>query len=275
MSLTTSHSIQGNRDSQEDRFIVEKICADTNNGDGLLMAVMDGHCGSDVADILHKNLVPFFADALVETSGDIFAAFDLIMQELQAITQDFMSGSTLSVAYIPSHQDDDSSYVYTSVIGDSPIIVLAANKHYSFSEEHNVDVNQKDVDFILNKNRDHARSGELSISEGFLCFGLRYLQLTRAFGDKDYEGIIIREPTNERIALDKNSIVIVASDGVLFDENRDGIYKTLLKKAKSGLTAEGLVDWILENEPHDNVTIVLHRMTAAKKKKKRKKKVAT
>lgn len=260
MQLTTSYSIQGKRSHQEDRYIIDTIAANTNNGDGLLLAVMDGHCGAKVADKLYKNLSPFFADALLETSGNIFAAFDLIIKELQAMTLNSMSGSTLSMVYLPRHQQKEKMYAYTCVVGDSPILILGAGKNYYFSEEHNVSVNQKDVDFILSQNRKLAKAGELEVSQGFLSFGLRYLQLTRAFGDKDFEGIIIREPTNEKIELDQDSIIIVASDGILYEESREPIYKEIIKKAKAGDNAEALVKWILKNDAHDNVTIIVHHL---------------
>jgi len=256
---TSSFSAQGKRSHQEDRFLIETISANTNNGDGLLLAVMDGHSGSEISELLSKNLTPFFADALVETAGKLFSTFDLVVKELQAMTRNSMSGSTLSMVYIPSHQKPANTFVYTSVIGDSPIIILGKNNKLHFSEEHNASVNQKDVDFILKSNKKLAKRGDFIVSEGFLCFGNRYLQLTRAFGDRDFDQLIIREPTNEKIEIDNNSIIIVASDGILYEETRKSIYTEAIKKVRQGSDPEELVNWALDQESHDNVTVLLYQ----------------
>jgi len=258
MQSISFYTAQGKRPYQEDRYLIEKINAETANGTGLLLAIMDGHCGDAVSTKLSQNVMPFFSDALIETEGRIFSAFDIIVKELQALTVDSVMGSTLSMVYIPYTTDIDNSYAYTCVVGDSPIIILGKDQKHCFSEEHNASVNFNDVDLILKRNTKLTQHGELQITQGFLYFNGRYLQLTRAFGDKDFNNIILREPTNQKIELDSNSMIIVASDGILFNRDREALYAEVIEKAERGEDAEDLVKWALDNHSSDNVTAIVY-----------------
>ena len=263
MYSVSSYSAQGPRSTQEDRYLHETISADVKNGDGLLLAVMDGHCGNEVADILCQNLAPFFADALIETSGNIFNSFEVIVSELQSMTRQSDAGSTLSMVYIPAYQDKTKQYAYTCVIGDSPILIHGKNNITSMSIEHNAAVNDEDVDYILRNNKEKVQSGVLYISQGFVGLDTRYLQLTRAFGDHDFDEVILREPSIEKVEIDENSFIVVASDGVLYDETRETIYQNIIRQIKEGAEAKDIVQWALNKKAYDNVTVLVYHLSQA------------
>src|SRR5882762_5232243 len=122
METQISHATsQGIRSEQQDRFLSSRIPQDPEKEiHGWLMAVMDGHGGPQTAELISQELLSHFEDAFVNHAGQIDRALRATVHSLAEKTQQETSGSSLSLAYKPIHEE----CVYAAVLGDSPVVVL-------------------------------------------------------------------------------------------------------------------------------------------------------
>lgn len=248
---------KGARDYQEDRFIVNRV--DNSKEKGWLLAVMDGHSGSEVAEFSEANLATYFKNftdpVLSITIEGLKRALKLTIKVLSDSTKSMRSGCTLSIVYI----SETMAKAFVAVLGDSPVIIKH-NKGLFIGPEHNVRTNQNDKRIVLQR-------GALYDPEGYMVDPNtgRGLQLTRALGDSYFDAYLIRRPQIFSLNLDKDSFVIVASDG-LVDPNhkndKDNI-KGLVGILKNGGDALDLVRDALSRETHDNVTAVIWKQPAS------------
>lgn len=243
----TVATAKGYRESQEDRYVIAYIEAE--HGKGQLMALMDGHGGSSAADKVAQSVEKSFIQALAESKGDIKQALYKAVEVLAYMTQNEKSGTTLSLVYVP----DDESRAYVAVIGDSPVIITDKSGKIRVSPEHNVRSNPGELDA--------ARERGAIYSGGYIFDPASQsgLQLSRALGDRELARVLSREPDIYSVELGKESVIIVASDGV-FDPSHGDVSTEITQVVdlvRGGGDAQALVDDASMRMTGDNATAIV------------------
>jgi serine/threonine protein phosphatase PrpC len=249
----TVASERGPREYQEDRYVVSETAR------GLLLAVLDGHGGAEVADHVATVLPAVVERAWTSATGpDDVLRRAIVM--CAADTARARAGTTLSVVLLPSTQ----TRAWVAVLGDSPVVALDASGKRHVSPEHNVRSNRRE--------RRQALARGAIYAAGYLMDPItrRGLQMSRALGDCDLARFLSREPEIYGVALGPRSVIILATDGV-FDP-RHGPTHALVAQAvalvRSGGTAEDLVGRALERGSPDNATAIVWRATPAKERRR-------
>ncbi len=255
-------SYHGGRKTQEDRFIDTRIdLPGIPHGQGRLMAVMDGHGGSDwTAELIRQNIAHIFTEVLRENSRLLPEAMKETVKELGEIVRQQISGSTLSMVYIP----DDESRAYVGILGDSPVIISDDAGNVNVSPLHSSYTNaQERLEAI-------ARGGKLYFVEedvdrkfpriANIKAGLHASAL-RDLGSAQWEGIFSNEPEVYAVPLGPESFVLLATDGIFenvsLDTKKLGAYlkdAIIHKKAD----AKAIVYDAFFRGSDDNITAVLY-----------------
>jgi serine/threonine protein phosphatase PrpC len=256
-NMPTAATAKGYRESQEDRYVVTHIEAE--HGKGQLMALMDGHGGPSAADRVARSVEKSFIQALAESKGDVKQALYGVVEALAYMTQNEKSGTTLSIIYIP----DDESRAHVAVIGDSPVIITDKNGKIRVSPEHNVRSNPGELDA--------ARERGAIYSGGYIFDPTSRggLQLSRALGDRELARVLSREPDVYSVELGKESIIVVASDGV-FDPSHGDVSTEIAQAVdlvRGGGNAQALVDDAIMRMTGDNATAIVWRASMSSTKK--------
>ena len=243
--LVTSSILQGPRACQEDRYFYKKIR--NSKFYGWLLAVMDGHRGSSVAELCMKEI-----DGLFELSDPNLtekALHDLV-SALNLKTLHCHEGSTLSVACIlESHNK-----VTVAVLGDSPVIVVDGKNKFHISPEHNVRSNLEERRAA--EKRGGVYSGGYLYIQGGGSFDYG-LQLSRVLGDSSLSSVLSREP--DIYTIQDPSWILVASDGLIDPNNEDSesLFREIEKYAKKHAKADDLMQWAEKRGLCDNATALV------------------
>jgi serine/threonine protein phosphatase PrpC len=246
-------SKMGRRTYQEDRYVVH------HTGAGVLLAVMDGHGGEDVADVCKDYVGHFFDLTLVPLDNGDPRAFDkalaLTIWELNCITNEYHSGCTISLAFIPKSEDK----VFIATLGDSPVIVRSPSGVTWISESHNARTNLEEREAAEKRGGIYHGGYIWCAPHGLYPMGDsgRGLQMTRSLGDTEMGPVISRDPQIEIHALGK--FVLVATDGC-FDpghENESQAVADVIALIDQGGDAKAIVDRAVQLPTEDNATAVL------------------
>ncbi len=250
-------SDQGSRSHQEDRYLVRKLHLPVKNGVGLLLAVMDGHFGSEVSVLVSEILEDTFSQNLIKRKGQVDLALEITFRDIIVRCQSFDQGSTLSVVYIPVSDSGFYTFAHVAHLGDSPVFAIDASGNLMFTAEHNVRQNAHDTELIARQNKRMIDSGDLLISPNAITLDVRFLQLTRSVGDSTFNKVLIREPEYQQVPINKGSMLIIASDGIFVDEDHLKLYQTLLEKGGKGQDASDIGRWALDQGADDNITVIV------------------
>ncbi|HEY4484473.1 MAG: hypothetical protein A3I24_03645 [Candidatus Harrisonbacteria bacterium RIFCSPLOWO2_02_FULL_41_13b] len=248
----TGASEKGQRLYQEDRFLA--LAPELfGNFSGWLLAIMDGHNGSEVSEFCFKNLPDIFSR--ISNNGKLKVdevMLKKIIRLLAKETSQMSSGSTISLAYI----DEVALVARVAILGDSPVLVKDFTGKIIISPEHNVRTNLTEREAAIKKGAFYDPRGYVSNSKG-------YTQLSRSLGDQIFSDFISREPEIYSVKLGPESFVLVASDGVLDPSHGDSqsLMESIVGQIEKGATAEELVDnAIFTRRIEDNATAVLWRV---------------
>jgi serine/threonine protein phosphatase PrpC len=241
----SSATRMGQRRYQEDRL----FAAATE--EGFLIGVFDGHGGDEVSHFASEELPGIFANEIGAAGATPRSALENAVQKVNLATQHYRSGSTLSLAFVPSNGDT----VHCAVLGDSPILVKDAEGKINVSPDHNVRTNQAEAAAAV------KRGG--TIRNGYLCdsyYGIS-LQMARALGDSELSRVLSRVPDIYEVKVGPGSFVLVATDGA-FDPRHYGFAKEaeeVVKLVERGADAQAIVDRAVALLTGDNVSAVLVR----------------
>ena len=245
-SLVTVATAQGPRSYQEDRFVKRHFVL-KDNSQCHLLAVMDGHNGSEAAEFSQKYLsdMPSF-----DHPDNIEAQLKGLIAHLALKTREMESGSTISVACILEGHMRAS----VAILGDSPVIIVDQSGKINVSPEHNVRTNLKERRAAIKRGGRYSSSGY--ISNDRTGYGL---QMSRALGDCRMGSTITHDPEIYSVTLGPQSFVIVASDGLLDPSHKNS--QELIEKAvdvvKNGGTAHDLLAWAKARGLEDNATVLV------------------
>ncbi len=254
-------SEKGGRPYQEDQLVaVKKEISDQESG--WLLAVMDGHRGSEVSGFCVKNLESLFIQSLAEKKKVDQDVLKETLELLNEGTRSMAAGSTISLVFI----SEATSAVFVAVLGDSPVIILDKNGALNISPDHNARSNPKE--------KDAAKRRGAYYTGGYIWAGEYGLQMARSLGDCDMDKVLSRKPEIYKVNLGPGSLVLVASDGV-FDPGHlktANQIKRLVAKIKKNPTfdAKDLVNDAISRRTGDNATAILWKASKTKKKVKNK-----
>jgi serine/threonine protein phosphatase PrpC len=252
----TQATAKGGRPYQEDRLFKATM------QEGVLIAIFDGHGGHETAHWASEEFHGLFVDAIGEPKATPRTAFKNAIHKLAIMTQAQGPGSTLSAVFIPAK----GNTVTCAVLGDSPIIIKDAKGKINIGPEHNVRTNEVEAQRV----RDLG---------GFVVDGYAYdnrfgggLQMARALGDSSLARILSRVPDVYSVKVNKDSFVILASDGV-FDPGHYNFHEaanTIVKLVEEGAEAQALVDRAVQIRTGDNATAFVARFEPTKRKPRKK-----
>lgn len=245
---------KGSRDYQEDRHFTSE------HTDGILLAVFDGHGGSESSHEAMRCFDRLFWASLEFFNGDPKRALHDSVKQLAVRLADWESGSTLSVVYIPTNGDT----VFTAVLGDSPIIIKSESRdetlgitHYTtwVGPDHNIRSNPAEREAA------EARGGYCDGAYLYRNMHSQGLQMARALGDSHLRGVISTEPEINEVPIVGHGFILVATDGLFDPAHRkfEASKQVMLELIRLGATAEDLVERALARDLHDNVTAILAR----------------
>ncbi len=247
LSRVSTASAQGRRPYQEDRYITVPINAGVAHGQGILLAVFDGHNGFEAAVSASQNIQNFFLTSLIENRGDIISALNTMTAKLAKFLSKEESGTSMSAIYIP----ENSNTSYLAILGDSPVVWKNKIGSVVLGPEHNARSNFAE--------RQAAISRGASYREGYLWNQQdQGLQLSRALGDKAL-AFISREAETLEIPLFPGQKILVGSDG-LFDPTHDDTFaqaQRLMSMLDAGTSAQDLVEDAISRQTNDNVTALV------------------
>jgi serine/threonine protein phosphatase PrpC len=241
----THASEKGLRSYQEDRHIVYHA-----PDEGYLLAVFDGHGGSETADYCANRLIALYHEVRSKLLVANFESIILgIFQELNKATQRMHSGCAASIAIIK----EDGSEVIVGVLGDAPVLVK--NDGVWCSPEHNVRSNPAEAKTA------QQRGGFISGGYLFAEYSGSGLQMSRALGDYYLDKVLSREPEIFRLPLKTGDYVLVASDGLFDPSHATHPQVSINLLIEAGADATRLVQNALDVPTGDNVTAVLVKLS--------------
>jgi len=248
--MITSATAKGSRPYQEDRSFTFET------PEYLAFGVLDGHGGATCAEYCAHQFPLMLQDWRDDTTLVLKESF----ADINERTKGMHDGCAASVVLINAKRNQ----VHVAVLGDSPVLVKSAPQtdHIWTAPEHNVRSNMAEADAAI------ARGGYVSQGYLFAGYGENGLQMSRAFGDASLSKVLNREPEIFTLNLDKNSWVLVATDGA-FDpaHTSGGSYGVapvnpadeVIALIKQGKDAQSIVDRALAVPTRDNVTAILWR----------------
>lgn len=246
-SSVTSVSDQGRRKYQEDRYICVRL-SEISRYYGRLLAVMDGHRGSDVASYCKSRIEYFFSLDNPESSKE---ALKQLVADLNEGTRNSPCGSTFSAVCILESHDKAS----VAILGDSPVIVIDKNGRVHVSPCHNARTNLEERALAVERGGIYT-GGYIYNHE--MTHGL---QMTRALGDREMGNVISRKP--DVYTIEAPRWICVASDGLVellddvLNNDKNAAIDKIVEMAKGGANAHDLLEWAKKKVLIDNTTIVV------------------
>lgn len=248
---------QGPRTYQEDRYVVFRNDRgnEISHGNGWLLAVIDGHNGSEAASCAALHLPRVFQYSLRRSSGDILEALRKAFELLVLETETTESGAVLSVVYIP----DMSCTAFVAVLGDAPVVIWGAGGKIWVSPNHNVGISEDERDAAI------ARGGAYAYGYIWTPNGYKGLQVGRSLGDCFMGDILSRDPDIAAVPLGADSFVLLGTDGLFSAESEEEeTVGRLIAMVRAGADTETLVsDALQRRRVFDNVTSILYRSAVA------------
>jgi len=228
---------------------------------GILLAVMDGYNGKNVAELCKESIPNIFNPTGFK---DIKNAIRRLILELNKMAGEtgyrgYSSGSCISIACIPRN----FKRVYVAILGDVRVITLDRYENIHISPEHNVRTNEEERNMAI------KRGGVYSKNYMYIPQSMAHdrspkgRQLSRALGDIQMGDIVSHEPLLYSVPLGPKSIVVVASDGMLDPIHQDKRKKTLHSIIQGILHGENAEDLlrrtkvIAEQNLHDDATVIV------------------
>ena len=226
-----------------------------------MIGVFDGHGGSEVSQLACDEIPGFFADEIGEPNATPRKALKKVIKKFVKFSNDMLPGSTLSLAWVPFK----GRFAYCAVIGDSPIIIKDAKGNINISPDHNVRTNEAEAEA--------ARKRGGTVHDGYL-YDNRFamgLQMARALGDAELHRVLSRKPDIYSVRINKDSFIIVASDGAFDPGHYDFkvAAEAVVKLVEGGGEARAIVDRAIQIKTGDNVSALVGRFEETKNETKR------
>ena len=272
---------QGRRPYQEDRYVVtDKLGADLNL-DLLLLAVFDGHAGTQCSQFCADHLERFInrhiqlqiskdpqngnGDTHVDMSAAVSGAIMELDDSFKRYWEDHRCdpmrddqtegrsrlaspGSTATIALIR-----DGYELVVAQVGDSRALLLRGNESFCLTEDHCAsDPNERA--------RIERMGGTVSYDEVGRHLVNKRLAMSRSIGDVELKPFgVISQPSviRRNIKHYKDSSLVMVTDGVTFVMSNDEIANCVTNCESPSESAEKLVDQALLHACEDNLTALV------------------
>lgn len=244
--LITIASAVGEREYQEDFFLVEEDLAE-----GTLLAVMDGHIGTNAALFVRDHLVRYFRSGWIRFR-DSDKAFRYALKLAERGTRKLEAGTTVSAVFIYR----DKPLVLVSVVGDSPVVILTNDGPF-IGPDHNVRTNPQE--------RERCIARGARYKNGYIFSNISPdwgLQMSRSFGDRDMGDVIEHIPEFFSLQRADGGYIALMTDGVIDSGHASSeSIKTTADFIHDGAEAADLVRRVLdiEGDYKDNATAIVWR----------------
>lgn len=244
----TYASVLGGRSHQEDR--IARWFFRGKGFKGYLLAIMDGHGGSEAAEICAQQMKSFF---LLTNPGESENALRELVARLHEETKGLYQGTTLAIACVLESHDK----VSIAILGDSQVVVIDELGEAHVSPEHNVRTNFTE--------RAAAMGRGAHYFEGRIHNYVIALQMSRALGDRELNSVLSREP--EVYTIQAPRWIAVASDGVLDPKHGESgkLIDELVELGKKGADAKRLMSWVHgpDHRLSDNASVIVWKAKTA------------
>lgn len=212
------------RDYQEDQILVKEL----KTGETIL-GIFDGHGGPWVAKFASKY-TPYIVRSTLRVSDNYMDLMFKVIERLNHKTEYMYSGSTTSIVLI----DENKTTAYIAILGDSPVIIKDANGNIWRSPEHNINTNKNEV--MATKLIDGTIINNGYLFDRYMGMNSCGIQMTRSLGDKDLRRVLNRTPEIFEIPINKDSWILLCSDGLINMEPMANSFNDILNKIENQLT---------------------------------------
>lgn len=250
----------GSRLLKEDYHLIYPFYFNDGLG-GTLLSVMDGYNGKNVAELCKESIPKLFNPTGFK---DIKNALRRLILDLNNLAKEtgyrgYSSGSCISIACIPRNL----KHAHIAILGDVRVIILDRHENIYVSPEHNVRTNKKERDMAI------KRGGIYSKDYMYIPQSMAHdrspkgRQVSRALGDIQMGDIVNHEPLLYSVPLGPESVVVIASDGMLDPTHQDNRKKTLYSIIQGILHGEGAekllkrTQVIANQNLHDDATVIV------------------
>jgi len=265
----TCAQILGQRLEQEDRYLV------VNHIYGMLAVVCDGHGGYWTADDVILNVAKFVNEEYEAVCRKVGRLENLtvalekqvmrkVCKRLHQITKRDESGTTLSMVSVRPIQRSENNKrqlrVVMSVLGDSPVS-LYNGENYVHMPLHAAKYCNRDRERIERSGVGYFRRSYMFAKQ----IGMREspgLAMTRALGDQQLDGVLIRQPSVKCIDVETTAVVVLGSDGLLSrDDPRAVKYqmRSIISRVREGYSAQEIIKIL--GDRNDNATLITMRFS--------------
>ena len=263
MVKTSYISLQGKRPSNEDEHLIYiNMNYETSEEQNPIniYAVFDGHGGKLVSKFAKEHLYKFF----IKKDNELFIDTDYTTKHIKKVFSQFndlierhhpravyTSGSTCCI--IVTRKDPKGTLLWAINIGDSRAVLLN-KKDEAIQLTHDHQPNTPDE----RKRIEAIPGGKEAIKNDGGVWRVKYLAVSRAFGDKDSHPFVSSLPQVYRYRLNpKDKLLCVACDGVWDVFTCKSAINFLKNKISNKNPAKELGEEALNKGTTDNVTAIV------------------
>ncbi len=249
---TATLEFKGGRSHMEDRvLVIPELYDDTN-----LVAVFDGHGGSEVADFLKINTEKVFFDKLWRNNALPKISLEQTINELDDQIEEKPELKHAGAAAVFAIVETDKLVVAN--VGDCEAVLNRNGKAMVLTEKHNLK-SETELNKIIINGGIVSENGYLSVSTSRGSFDFA---LTRTLGDKDIlEPHISSEPSMIEIDLEEGDTeLILASDGLWSVVDYQDAVDVVRASSDSVEAVSNLKQLAIENKSMDNISVVVVKL---------------
>ncbi|EFX85686.1 hypothetical protein DAPPUDRAFT_45296 [Daphnia pulex] len=254
ISSVGTHSIQGRRPYNEDRFVAKELRPNL-----LYFSVFDGHGGSECADYCYshmENHLTFWLDRL--TVNDIEHAIDAAFIELNNSFSRWWAfhgkatsnvpGTTATVALLHKNMD-----LYLGHVGDSRAMLCRGGKARRLTTDHCPSL-------VTEKTRIEQSQGKVIVDDVGRGMVNGRLAMTRSLGDlelKPFGVTAVPDVRKIKIKHGRDAFLVLTTDGINCVMSDQEICDVIQRTEDPNDAAHCLTDAALHYSSEDNATAIV------------------
>lgn len=222
----------------------------------LLVAVLDGHGGSDAVTCLHASIPPLFEEIVAVTNHSDSVILETLFTRLADRVADKTSGAAVTMWLL-----NTETHQWTCAnVGDVLGVHVLPTTHTLISTSHRLQCNPEERSRVL---RDGGRieqsRDDRGVNMGVVRLWPGGLAMSRSLGDSD----VSHRSTTPSLSFGtfdpKTESIVIASDGVYDHMSVDQIVFLV----RSGRSPQSVIDRVVRSGCSDDASIVIIRAPEA------------